>query len=56
MTIDRGELVGAEVESVERLEQFLELCHRAGADKRGVTRGSRRTHAIAICASDWPRP
>jgi hypothetical protein len=52
MTVDRRELVGAELESVDRLERIFELCDRAGADERGRPSrvaqdpGDRATHGL----------
>ena len=52
-----GQLVGGEVEVARARRALSSSCSTLLAPiSAEVTRGSRRTHAIAICASVWPRP
>ena len=57
VAIDLGELVGREVEPLERAEARPRAARRCSRRSRvEVTRGSRSVQASAICASVCPRP
>ena len=57
MPVDPRQLIGGEVEAVDRVERLVEAsCSTVRAPiSAEVTRGSRNTQAIAICARLWPR-